>query len=148
MTLPYILSRFRGCDYRRGIDWIFDILTHLYIPLRITSNYGIIANLHTLQLTTVSAKNLPVCNSFNSRSLVTASNSGDSSASHAQVLLLQPPVQNSWKPSTQLQRHLFSVSLAELHWTANLQLNSLTNQLLHFTSFNWTALIRPGVFTM
>jgi hypothetical protein len=44
----------------------------------------------TLQVTSS-----PVCSGFNSRSLVTNSISGDSSASRAQVLSSQPPVQNS-----------------------------------------------------
>jgi hypothetical protein len=38
---------------------------------------------------------LPTCFFFTSRSLETASNSGDSSASRTQVLFSQPPVQNS-----------------------------------------------------
>jgi hypothetical protein len=41
------------------------------------------------------AKSSPVCCVFTSRSLVTASNSGDSSASRTRVLSSQPPVQNS-----------------------------------------------------
>jgi hypothetical protein len=32
------------CDYRRGVDWILDLLT----PLGTTSNYNTIADLHTL----------------------------------------------------------------------------------------------------
>jgi hypothetical protein len=35
------------CDYRRGIDWILDLLTYLYTPLETASNYGAIADLHT-----------------------------------------------------------------------------------------------------
>jgi hypothetical protein len=47
-----------------------------------------------------------------------ASNSGDSSASRSQVLLSQPPVQNSTL-LTQLQRHLSSTSLAEFNSQPN-----------------------------
>jgi hypothetical protein len=51
-------------------------------------------------------KLFPACRVFISRSLATASNSGDSSASRALVLFSQPPVQNStlscqlpgWRP--------------------------------------------------
>jgi hypothetical protein len=43
----------------------------------------------------------PVCYIFTSRSLATASNGGDSSASRPQVLSSQPPVQN-WTLNWQL----------------------------------------------
>jgi hypothetical protein len=36
-----------GCDYRRGMDWILDLLTQLGT----TSNYSATANLHILQIT-------------------------------------------------------------------------------------------------
>jgi hypothetical protein len=52
---------------------------------------------------------------FTSRSLATASNIEDSSASRAQVLLSQPHVQNSCQLSTELQRHLFLASLAGIN---------------------------------
>jgi hypothetical protein len=79
------------CDYGRGMDWILDLLT----PLRTTSNYSASAYLHTLEFTTAPPKPFPACYVVNRRSLATASNSGDSLASRAQVLLSQPPVQNS-----------------------------------------------------
>jgi hypothetical protein len=69
-------------------------IDHLYTALRTTSNYSIIANLHILQITTAPAKPFPVCFVI-SHSLATASNSGDSSASCAQVLSSQPSMQNS-----------------------------------------------------
>jgi hypothetical protein len=62
----------------------------------------------------------PACSAFISRSLVTASNSGNPSAT--QVLLSQLPVQNSTQLSPERQRHLFSASLAKLNSTANPQL--------------------------
>jgi hypothetical protein len=37
-----------GCDYRRGTDWILDLLAQLGT----TSNYGAIADFHALQITT------------------------------------------------------------------------------------------------
>jgi hypothetical protein len=86
-----MLSRFTGCDCRLGMGWILDLLTRLGT----TSNYSAIADLHTLQFTTIPAKPFPARCVFNSRSLAMASNSGDSSASRAQVLLWQPPMQNS-----------------------------------------------------
>jgi hypothetical protein len=54
---------------------------HLYTQLGTTSNYSAIANLHTSQITAATTKSSPACYVFTSRSLVTASNSGDSSAS-------------------------------------------------------------------
>jgi hypothetical protein len=53
---------------------------------RVTSNCNNISNLHNLQVTTVGATS-SVCCVFTSRSLVTASNSGDSSASAFTSLL-------------------------------------------------------------
>jgi hypothetical protein len=67
---------------------------HLYIRLGNTSNYRATANLQNSQITTAPAKLYPACSVFISRSLETASNNGDSSASRAQVLSLQRPVQN------------------------------------------------------
>jgi hypothetical protein len=54
---------------------------------------------------------------FTSRSMATASNSGDSSASRAHVFPSSTLVQNylPTTPSTEMDRHLFSASLAELH---------------------------------
>jgi hypothetical protein len=70
-------------------------LDHLYTRLVSTSNYSATANLHNLQITTAAVKPFPPCCVFNSRSLATASNSEDFSASRAQILSPQPPVQNS-----------------------------------------------------
>jgi hypothetical protein len=40
-----------GCDYRRGMDWILDLVTLLYTPLETTTNYGAIADFHALEIT-------------------------------------------------------------------------------------------------
>jgi hypothetical protein len=80
----------RVCDCRRGMDGILDLLTQLGT----TNNYSAPANLHSSQFTIAPAKPFPACCIF-SRSLSTASNSVDSSATHAQVLLSPPPVKNS-----------------------------------------------------
>jgi hypothetical protein len=61
-----------------GLDIAF--IDYLYSQLVTTSNYSATANLHTLQITTASAKSFPACCVFTCRSLVTASNSGDYSA--------------------------------------------------------------------
>jgi hypothetical protein len=52
-----------------------------------TSNYSATANLHNSQIITAPAKPFPACCAFTSHSLATASKSGNSSASRAQVLL-------------------------------------------------------------
>jgi hypothetical protein len=80
------------------MNWILDLLR----PLGTTSNYSAIANLHTLQITTARAKTFPAYCALTTRSLATASNSGDSSASDTQVLLSQPPVQDSCQLSTRI----------------------------------------------
>jgi hypothetical protein len=67
-------------DYRRGLDWCMDLLA-TYTPaseLQAVTAQPLIS--------TVAVKPLPACCVFTSRSLTTASNSGDSSASRAQVL--------------------------------------------------------------
>jgi hypothetical protein len=87
-------------------------------------NYSATANLHTSQITRATAKHFPACCVLTSRSLATASNSGDSSASRAQVLPSPTLVQNCLPaiPSTELNRHLFSASLAEFSCTLHLAL--------------------------
>jgi hypothetical protein len=93
------------------MDLILDLLT----PLRTTRNYSATAHLHALLFTTATAKPFTACCVLTSRSLATASNSGDSSASRAQVLLSQRPVQNScqFPPNCQLSRyHPFSIILS------------------------------------
>jgi hypothetical protein len=83
-----------------GLDIGF--IDHMYTPPRTTSNYSAIDNLHNSQITTAPAKPFPVCWCLTSCSL-TASNSGDSSASSGQILLSQPPMQNSCQfPQSQL----------------------------------------------
>jgi hypothetical protein len=82
------------CDCRRGLDWWMDLLT-TYTRHGTTSSYSATANLNNSQITAAPAKPFPACYVFTSRSLATAANSGDSSASRAQDLFSQPPVQNS-----------------------------------------------------
>jgi hypothetical protein len=47
------------------INWILDVLTDLYTRLGTTSNYGAIANLHTLQITDAYTKS-EACSIFSS----------------------------------------------------------------------------------
>jgi hypothetical protein len=75
-------------------------IDHLYTSLGTTSNYSTTTNLQNSQITTVPSKPFPVCYVFTSRSHRTASNSGDSSASRAQVLSLQPSMQISAELTT------------------------------------------------
>jgi hypothetical protein len=97
------------------MDWIFDLLTKLYTPLRITRNYMVPANIRTLQFTTAHAKPFPACYALTSRSLATASNSGDSSDSLSEVLPSPILVQNclSATPSTEMDRHLRFASISQ-----------------------------------
>jgi hypothetical protein len=53
-------------------------IDHLYTRLGTKSNYSVIANLHTLHITTAHAKSFPACCVFTSRFLLTVSNGGDS----------------------------------------------------------------------
>jgi hypothetical protein len=73
-------------DYRRGFALVVGFIDHLYTRLGATDNYNVSADLHTLPMTTAPAKFFPAYSVFTSRSLATASNSGVSSASPAQVL--------------------------------------------------------------
>jgi hypothetical protein len=71
---------------------MWDLLT----PARTTSTYNAAADIHT-----ANHRMLSLCCTFTSRSLAMASNSGDYSASRAQVLFLQPPMRN-WTLNCQL----------------------------------------------
>jgi hypothetical protein len=62
-----------------------DSILHLLTQLGTTSNNSAIADLHTLQITAANTKSSTDCSVFNSRSLATASNSGDFLASRADV---------------------------------------------------------------
>jgi hypothetical protein len=66
-----------------------DFIDHLYTPLGTTSNYSAIADLQSLQITTAPANSFPAFYVINSRSLATASSSGDSSASRAHVVTIR-----------------------------------------------------------
>jgi hypothetical protein len=86
---------FGVCDYRRGVDWIIRFIDHLYYtPLGTTGNTSAIANFHTLRFTAAPAEPFPAYCVLTSRSLTTTSNSGDCSASRAQVLPLPTFVQD------------------------------------------------------
>jgi hypothetical protein len=56
------------------MDWTLDLLTQLGS----TNNYSATANFQTLQITAANTKSSPACSVFNSRSLATASISGES----------------------------------------------------------------------
>jgi hypothetical protein len=90
------------CDYRRDMD----LMLHLLKQLGTTSNYSTIANLHNSQITTALAKIFQVCCVVTSRSLASASNSGDPSASRPQSLSSQPPVQNSLSTESESESYV------------------------------------------
>jgi hypothetical protein len=103
-------------------------IDHLYRPFGTTCNYSAIANLHTLQNITAVAKHFSGSCVFFSRSLATASNSRDSSASRSRVLSSEAPMQNSthnWQLST--------------NWLGP-RLAAISHKLpshLHWLTFNW-----------
>jgi hypothetical protein len=76
----FILSR-SMCDYSQGFGLVIRFIDHLHRRIVSKRNYSATANLHALQVTTAPVKSFPVCCVFSSLSLVTASNSGDSSTS-------------------------------------------------------------------
>jgi hypothetical protein len=79
-----------------------------------TSNYRPTANLHNSQVTTAPAKPFPGCCVFTSRSLATASNSGDSSASRTPVPTSPTPVQKSLGQS---QSYFTTGGLPQISWS-------------------------------
>jgi hypothetical protein len=93
-------------------------IDHLYTPLGTTSNYSATANLHNSQITTAPAKSFAAYCVFTSRSLATASNCWDSSASRAQVLSPYTPVQN-WLGRSNCLPYNFSVWTWYKHPVAN-----------------------------
>jgi hypothetical protein len=113
------------CDCRRDLDWWMDLLTTYTHNLELQVITALSLSPHFTNHHSTRWDFFQTGVSLNSCSLSTASNSRDSSASRTQVLLSQPPVQNSCRLSTQLWRHLFSAYLAELSWTGCL------NFLLH-----------------
>jgi hypothetical protein len=70
------------CAYWCLSFWLkIGFIDHFNTQLVNTSNYGAIANLHTLQITRACTKSFLACNVFTIHFLVMASNSGDSSVS-------------------------------------------------------------------
>jgi hypothetical protein len=66
---------------RRGLDWLMDLVTtYTHDSEPQVRNYSVVADLHTLQITTANAKPHSFI-VFPSRCLATAVNNGDSLAS-------------------------------------------------------------------
>jgi hypothetical protein len=84
------------CGYRWGFGLVNVFIDHLYTWLRTTSNYNATA------ISTAPTKPSSSC------CLAVVSNSGDSSASHAQVFSSQPPVQNYWQVTLSLAYNILS----------------------------------------
>jgi hypothetical protein len=72
-----------------GYGLVIGFIDHLCTPLGSTSNYSAIADFHTLQVTAANTKSSPARSVFNRHFLVTASNSGDSSAARTYVFPVQ-----------------------------------------------------------
>jgi hypothetical protein len=81
------------CRYRWGMDWWMDLLTTYthHSELQVITALSLISTLYK----SLHAMSSPACSVLISHSLAMASNSGDSSASRAQFLSSQPPMQNS-----------------------------------------------------
>jgi hypothetical protein len=75
-----------GSDYRWDLNWETRFIDHFNTWLVTTFNCSAIANLHTLQTTTANAKPSQSVTVSTRHSLVTTSNSGDSSASELTLL--------------------------------------------------------------
>jgi hypothetical protein len=95
---------FRGCRWGFGLDIGF--IDHLCTRLVSTSNYSITAKFHNSQIVTAPDEPFQAACVFTSRSLATASNSVDSSASRPSVLSSQTPVQ-SWLSSKSKSKLLY-----------------------------------------
>jgi hypothetical protein len=89
-------------DYRRGMDWWMDLLTTYthHSELQVITALSLISTVYKSPQHPLSL--FSACCILISRFLGKASNNGDSSASRAQVFLLQPPMHNSYELSTQL----------------------------------------------
>jgi hypothetical protein len=88
----YVLSLEGACDYWRGFGLDVGFIDHLYTQHRTASSYRALADRHAL-LITAHAKSF-----LASRSLVTVSNIGDSSASS---LVFEWRLPSNWKFSSQ-----------------------------------------------
>jgi hypothetical protein len=99
-------------------------------PLGTRSNYSAIDNLHTLKFTTASIKPFQACCVSTSSSLAKASTSGYSSASRAEVLLSQSPVQDFCQfplLSTTNDQLIVAPSLLSLSCTVQLPTSALNS---------------------
>jgi hypothetical protein len=96
------------------MDWILDLLTTCTqnSELRVITAQALISTHYKSPQHPL--RQFPACCVFNSCSLTTASNSGDSSASRAQVLLSHPPVQKSCQMP---QLTNYALTIAEINWT-------------------------------
>jgi hypothetical protein len=94
-----------GSEYRRGLDWWIGFTHHLHELLGTTSNYSAITDLHASQITTHCP--FPAWYVSNSRSLATASNSGDTSVSTTDVVTVRR-ISRNWT---------HSAGLSAINWT-------------------------------
>jgi hypothetical protein len=85
------IAMIQGCDYRRGMDWWMYLLESYtqHSELQVITTLSLISTLYKSPQHLLSL--FPACCVI-SRFLLTASNSGDSSTSRAQVLSSQLPV--------------------------------------------------------
>jgi hypothetical protein len=96
--LGYYIVKYTSSMERLSTGFGLNIgfIDQLHTWLASTSTYSATANLHSSQNTTARVKLFTACYVFTSRSLATASNSGYSSASCAQVLSSQTSVR-TWE---------------------------------------------------
>jgi hypothetical protein len=83
-----------------GFGMVTRFVDHFTTRLGTINNYGAIANLNNLQITAANTKSSPACCAFTSRSLATASSSGDSSTSRSHAIPGWPPSHDwTWSKS-------------------------------------------------
>jgi hypothetical protein len=137
---PHILFPFRfilGCDCREDMDWILDLLTqythHSELQVWIITVLSLMSTIHWSPQHPLSF--FPACCVFNSHSLATVSNSGDSLASCAHIISVQQISHNWTLTNCQLN---YSALPSQPPLQSSTQPNYFTS--LHFTSLHFTPL--------
>jgi hypothetical protein len=129
--------------------WIgeLDLLTTCthHSELQVITALSLISTIHRSSQHPLSP--FPACCVFDRRSLATASNSGDPSASSPHVVTLWR-ISHNWTLANGQINYSTTSSQPELDSTASSQLTHQPTNSLHFTSLNWNAISRPWVLAI